>query len=192
MNLSYVHKLLLAADPFSAIRASFRRWRKKLPAKDGKKKPRKLFRDRHLTCAQRENISIGLQDSVTGPVSITATASDREAVAYEGEIASVLEDTGFKVEVDNPKEKSPVEITPPGVEMTIADNTIRPRHAFGIMHAFRRAGVAIVTRINARRQKKNTLYITVGPNGPSALVPPPIQIAADMAIEVDSPKAEVL
>jgi hypothetical protein len=179
MNLSHAHKLLLA-DPSSAVRISFRKWWKALRPKEAKEKPRKLVRDRHLTCAQRENISTGLRDSVTGPVSMTATASDREAVSYEGEIASVLEDTGFKVEIDNQTEKSPGEKMSPGVEMTIADKTIRPRHAFRIVHAFRRAGVAIATRINARRQRRNTLYITVGPNGT-----PPIQTGADVEIEAD-------
>ena len=92
MNLSNVHKLLLAADPFSAIGTNFRGWGKKLHAKEGKKKRRKLLRGRHLTVVQREDISTGLQESMesmTGPVSITAAASDREAVGYEGEIANV-------------------------------------------------------------------------------------------------------
>ena len=61
--------------------------------------------ERHLTVEQREDISAGLQDSATGPVSMTAAASDKEAVCYQGEIASVLEDMGCEVEIDNAKEK---------------------------------------------------------------------------------------
>jgi hypothetical protein len=178
MNLSYVHKLLLAADPFSAIRTNFRGWRKKFPGRVGKKKQRKLLRGRHLTVAQREDISTDLQGSMTGAVSMTAAASDREAVCYEGEIANVLEDTGFKVEIDNAERKPPEHEIPTGVEMTVADKTIRPSHAYWIVRAFRQAGVAIATRINTRRQKNNTLYITVGPNGLPALVPPTIRTAA--------------
>jgi hypothetical protein len=151
MNLSYLRKLLLGADPFSAIRANFRKWKKKR-------------RGRHLTVAQRKDISTGLQDSATGPVSIIADASDREAVCYEGEIANVLEETGFKVEMDNNEKKAPEQEIPKGLEMTIADKTVRPMHASSIVHAFRRAGVAIATRINTKRRKNNTLYITVGPN----------------------------
>jgi hypothetical protein len=97
-----------------------------------------------------------------------AAPSDREAVCYEGEIANVLEDTGFKVEIDNAERKSPERKTPAGLEMTIADKTIRPMHASPIVHAFRRAGIAIATRINARRRQNDTLYITVGRNdGPA-------------------------
>ena len=178
MNLSYVHKLLLAADPFSAIRTNFRGWGKRLHAKEGKKKRRKLLRGRHLTVVQREDISTGLQESMesmTGPVSITAAASDKEAVGFAGEIASVLEDSGFKVKIDNAKGKSPEQTIPTGVEMTISDETIRPRHVYRIVQAFRRAGVAIATRINARRRKNNTLYITVGSNDAPALVSPIIR-----------------
>jgi hypothetical protein len=149
MNLSYLHKL--AAGPFSAIRINFRRWRRKR-------------RGRHLTVVQRENISTGLEDSTPGPVSMTAAPSDREAVCYEGEIANVLEDTGFKVEIDNAERKSPERKIPAGLEMTIADKTIRPMHASPIAHAFRRAGIAIATRISARRRQNDTLYITVGSN----------------------------
>jgi hypothetical protein len=148
MNLSYLHKL--AANPFSAIRTNFRRWKKKR-------------RGRHLTVVQRENISTSLEDSMPGPVSMTAAPSDREAVCYEGEIANVLEDTGFKVEIDNAERKSS-ERKPTGLEMTIADKTVRPMHASGIVRAFRRAGVAIATRISVRRRKNDTLYIAVGPN----------------------------
>jgi hypothetical protein len=164
MNLSYLQKLWLSADPFSAIRTSFRNWREKLPAKDGKKKQR----GRHLTVVQRKDISAGLQDSTTGPISMIADASDREAVCYEGEIANVLEDTGFKVVMDNNKKKAPEQEIPKGLEMTIADQTVRPMHASGIVRAFRHAGVAIATRINSKRRKNNTLYITVGPNDGTA------------------------
>jgi hypothetical protein len=115
---------------------------------------------------------------MTGPVSITAAASDREAVCYEGEIANVLEDTGFKVEIDNTKRKAPEREIPTGVEMTVKDETIRPVHAYRIVRAFRHAGIVIATRINARRRKNDTLYITVGPNGASALVSPTIRSAA--------------
>ena len=98
-----------------------------------------------------------------------ADASDGEAVCYEGEIANVLEDTGFKVVMDNNKKKAPEQEIPKGLEMTIADQTVRPMHASGIVRAFRRAGVAIATRINTKRRKNNTLYITVGPNdGPAS------------------------
>lgn len=93
-----------------------------------------------------------------------ADASDGEAVCYEGEIANVLEDTGFKVVMDNNKKKAPEQEIPKGLEMTIADQTVRPMHASGIVRAFRHAGVAIATRINTKRRKNNTLYITVGPN----------------------------
>lgn len=175
MILSYAHKLWLAVDPVSVIRADFREWRE-LHARGGKKK-RKLSRDRHLTCKQREDISTGLQDSETGPVSMIAAASDKEAVCYESEIASVLEDTGFKVEIHNPKRKAAEEEIPTGVEMTIADQTVRPRHAHRIVDAFRRAGIAIATRINARRRKNNTLYITVGTKGAPALAPSTIPTA---------------
>jgi hypothetical protein len=178
MNLSYVQKLLIAADPFSAIRTNFRGWKEKFHVKDGKTKQRKLSRDRHLTCKQREDISTGLQDSVTGPVSMAAAASDKEAVCYEDEIASVLEDAGFKVSIDNAKKKAPEQEIPTGLEMTIADKTIRPTHAYRIVYAFRRAGVAIATRINARLRNNNTLYITVGPKGAPALVPLTTRTAA--------------
>ena len=120
--------------------------------------------DRHITSDQREEISESLKDSIPGPVSMTATASDQEAVGYEREIAGVLEDTGFKVDIVNVKEKSPAEEIPAGLEMTVADETIRLSHAYRILHAFQRAGLALVTKINAKRHCKDTLYITVGPN----------------------------
>jgi hypothetical protein len=178
MNLSYVHKLLLAADPFTAIRTNFRGWSKKLRASDGERKQRKRVRGRHLTVVQREDISTGLQDSMTGPVSMTAAASDREAVCYEGEIANVLEETGFSVEIDNTERKQPEQQIPAGVEMTVKDKTVRPIHAYRIVSAFRRAGIAIATRINGSRRQNDTLYITVGPNGMPAFVPPTIPTAA--------------
>jgi hypothetical protein len=132
---------------------------------------------------QRKDISTGLQDSMTGPVSMTAAASDREAVCYEGEIANVLEDKGFSVEIDNTKRKSPEQKIPKGVEMTVADKTIRPIHAYWIVRAFRHAGVEIATRINARRRKNNTLYITVGSNRAPALVRPTIRSAATLQLK---------
>jgi hypothetical protein len=159
MNLSYLRKLV-AIDRFPAIRASFQNWKGKFTAKYGKKKRR----GRHLTVTQRKDISTDLQDSTTGPVTMIADVSDREAVCYEGEIANVLEDTGFKVEVDNAGKKAPEQEAAKGLEMTISDKTVRPMHATGIVRAFRRAGVAIATRINAKRRKNNTLYITVGSN----------------------------
>jgi hypothetical protein len=119
---------------------------------------------RHLSAEQREEISTSLQDSAKGQVSMTAAASDKEAVAYEVEIAEVLENSGFKVEIDNAKRTSPGEETHPGVEATIADETVRPSHAFRVVQAFRRVGVAVATKINAKRRGKNTLYIAVGPN----------------------------
>lgn len=172
MALSYAHKLWLAPDPVSVIRRDFRAWR------DGRKRRRKLSRDRHLTCRQREDISTGLEDSVTGPVSLTAAASDKEAVCYENEMANVLEETGFEVEIDNPTRKAAEREIPKGVEMTIADQTVRPRHARRIVDVFRRAGIAIATRINKRLRKNNTLYITVGAKGAPALVRPAIPTAA--------------
>ena len=119
---------------------------------------------RHLTVEQREEISASLQDSAKGQVSMTAAASDKEAVIYEAEIAEVLEDSGFKVEIDNARRTPPGEEPHPGVEATIADETVRPSHAFRVVQAFRRVGVAVATKINAKRRGRNTLYIAVGPN----------------------------
>jgi len=119
---------------------------------------------RHLTVEQREEISASLQDAVKGQVSMTAVASDKEAVSYEAEIAEVLEDSGFTVEIDNAKRTPLGEAAHPGVEATIADETVRPSHAFRVVQAFRRVGVAVATKINAKRKRKNTLYIAVGPN----------------------------
>jgi hypothetical protein len=183
MNLSYVQKLLIAIDPFSAVRTNFRRWRKKI-SPDGRDKKRKRLRGRHLTCHQREDISTGLEDSVTGPVSMTASASDTEAVCYEDEIANVLEETGFEVEIDNAERKPPEQEIPTGVEMTVKDETIRPVHAYRIVRAFRAAGVTIATRINAMRRSNNTLYITVGSNVAPALVPPTTRTAAKWQAKV--------
>lgn len=169
MKLSYVQKLLLAADPFSTIRKTFRARKKSLHAKDAKPK---RARARHLTCKQREDIADGLQDSAMGLVSMTAAESDNEAVNYEGEIANVLEETGFEVEIDNATVKKPDQPIAIGVEMIVKDETIRPVHAFRIVQAFRRAGITVVTSINALRRKNNTLYITVGPkDAPQAVVP---------------------
>jgi hypothetical protein len=178
MKLSYVQKFLLAADPFSAIRTNFRTWGKKRPAKDEEKRDRKPLRGRHLTETQREDISTGLQESATGEVSMTATASDREAVCYENEIANVLEETGFSVEIDNAAREPSEPKIPAGVQMTVADETIRPSHAYWVVRAFRHAGVAIATRINAGLQKNDTLYITVGPNAAVASVRPTARIPA--------------
>lgn len=128
--------------------------------------------ERHLTTEQREEISAGVDEAVTGPVSMTAAPSDKEAVCYQGEIASVLEDMGCEVEIDNPTKTASVPELPKGVELTIKETTIRPIHAFRILRAFRRAGVAIATRINGRRGKNDTLYITVGANQDPNSVPP--------------------
>jgi hypothetical protein len=144
---------------------------------NGMKMEPELRDERHLSPEQRDDIAIGLQDSTTGPVSLTAAASDKEAVCYQGEIASVLEDMGCDVEIDNPKGRARAEAIPAGVEMTIKEETVRPAHASRIVRAFRRAGVVIATKINARRRKNDTLYITVGPNDSPALLPttrPPI------------------
>jgi len=129
--------------------------------------------DRHLTLEQRDDISAGLQDSTTGPVSMTAPASDKEAVAYEGEIASVLEEMGCEVEIVNAKTAASVQEIPTGVEMTIKEETVRPIHASRIVRAFRRAGLVIATRFNSRRRKNDTLYITVGPSDAPAVLPAP-------------------
>jgi hypothetical protein len=138
------------------------------------KKGQELTGERHLSSEQRADISAGLQDSMTGPVSITAAAADKEAVCYQGEIASVLENIGCEVEIDNTRGKTSVQEMPKGVEMTIKEETVRPIHASRILRAFRRAGVAIATRINAKRRKNDTLYITVGPNDAPAFVQPAI------------------
>ena len=114
---------------------------------------------------------------MTGPVSITAAAADNEAVCYQSEIASVLENVGCEVKIDNARGKASVQEIPKGVEMTIKEETVRPMHASRIVRAFRRAGVAIATRINAKRRKNDTLYITVGPNDAPALGPRAIQPA---------------
>ncbi|MEY2544533.1 MAG: hypothetical protein QOE81_1994 [Verrucomicrobiota bacterium] len=171
MKLSYVQKLLLAADPFSAARTNFRVWRTKHKAKGGTPKLRSVSHQRHLTVEQRKDISTELQYSTIGPVSMTAAASDSEAVGYEGEIANVLEDTGFPVEIDNANRKPSAQQVPAGVEMTVKEETVRPVHAYRIVRAFRRAGLTIATRINRKRRKNNTLYITVGPDDAPGLVP---------------------
>ena len=144
----------------------------------GMEKPPELTSERHLTEEQREGISAGLQDSTTGPISMTAASSDKEAVCYQGEIASVLEDAGCEVEIDNSKKKVSVLKIPAGVEMAIKEETVRPIHASRILRAFRRVGVAVATKINARRRKNDTLYITVGANDAPGLVSPRIPTAA--------------
>lgn len=109
---------------------------------------------------------------------MTAAASDNEAVCYQGEIASVLEEMGCDVEIDNAKRKAPAREAPAGVEMTIKEDTVRPIHASRIVRAFRHVGVVIATRINGRRRQNDTLYITVGPNDSPASVPPAIPTSA--------------
>jgi len=142
------------------------------------KKEQNLTSGRHLTVDQRESISAVLQNSVTGPVSMTAPASDKEAVGYQGEIATVLEEVGCEVDIDNANKKAPAPEIPAGVEMAIKEETVRPKHASRIVRAFRRAGVVIATRYNARRRNNDTLYITVGANVAPALVSPTIPTAA--------------
>lgn len=171
LKLSYVQKLLLAADPFAAARTNFRVWKTKLKSNGGTPKLHQLPRGRHLTVKQRGDISTELQGSMTGPVSMTAAASDREAVCYQGEIANLLKDTGCRVEIDNAATKPSAEQVPTGIEMTVKEETVRPIHAYRIVRAFRSAGVPIATRINGKRQKNDTLYITVGPNSAPGLVP---------------------
>lgn len=128
--------------------------------------------ERHLTLEQREDISSSLEQSTKGQVEMTAAPSDQEAVSFQAELAGVLEDSGFNVEIDNAKGKSTADETPPGVHATIANETFRPSHAYRVVHAFRRAGVAIATKINARLRGKSTLYIDVGPNETPPLVQP--------------------
>lgn len=137
-----------------------------------------LTGDRHLTSDQREEISAGLQDATTGPVSMTAPASDKEAVVYEREIASVLEDMGCEVEISNAKTTAAVQEIPAGVEMTIKEETVRPVHASRIVRAFRRAGVVIATKINVRRRQNDTLYISVGPSDAPAVAPVAVPVAS--------------
>ena len=184
MNLSYVQKLLIAADPFCAVRTHFRVWRTKHKAKGGKAEPRRLSHERHLTTEQRKDISTELQYSTIGPVSMMAAASDSEAVGYEREIANLLEDTGFPVEIDNAKRQPSAQRIPMGVEMTVKEKTVRPIHAYRIVRAFRSAGVAIATRINGKRQKNDTLYITVGPDDAPGLVPVITGTAAKWRLKV--------
>jgi hypothetical protein len=115
---------------------------------------------------------------------MTAAASDQEAVGYEGEIANLLEGTGFPVEIDNAKRKPSAQQLPSGVEMTVKEKTVRPVHAYRIVRAFRSAGVAIATRINGKQQKNNTLYITVGPDDAPGLVPLTTRIAAKWRLKI--------
>ena len=119
-----------------------------------------------------------------GPISITAAASDKEAVRYEGEIADVLESTGFDVNIENAKTEVFEQQIPSGIEMTIKETTVRPGHAYWIVRAFRSAGLAIATRINGKSRKNDTLYITVGPNDATTVVPPTITTAAKWRSQV--------
>jgi hypothetical protein len=100
---------------------------------------------------------------------MAAPASDKEAVGYQREIANLLEDMGCEVEIDNAKTIASAQQIPTGVEMTIKEETVRPIHASRIVLAFRRAGLVIVTKVNAMRRKNDTLYITVGANDGAAL-----------------------
>jgi hypothetical protein len=117
---------------------------------------------RHLTPAQCSEIAATLEGLTHGPVSIAAPAEDREALNFENEIAHVLEEKGFEVEIENPKKGNLKEEIADGLEMTVKDETIRPAHASGIVHAFRRAGIVVRTKINSMRRRNNTLYIAVG------------------------------
>ena len=96
----------------------------------------------------------------------------------------MLEDTGFKVEIDNAKGNLSAQQVPAGIEMTVKEETVRPIHAYRIVRAFRSAGVAIATRINGNRRKNNTLYITVGPDGAPGLVPLATGTAAKWRLKV--------
>jgi hypothetical protein len=109
---------------------------------------------------------------------MTATASDTEAVNYENEIANVLEETGFDVQIDNVKKTPSEPEMTAGVEMIIKDETIRPAHALRIVRAFRRAGVTIATKISALRRNNTTLYITVGPKQGAPATPLPTPLTA--------------
>ena len=97
---------------------------------------------------------------------MTASSADPEAVHYEGEIASVLEDVGCAVEIDNASTTASIREIPAGVELTIKERTVRPGHAYRIIDVFRRAGVMLAAKINGRRHKNDTLYISVGPRNP--------------------------
>ena len=120
--------------------------------------------DRHLSPKQQSDISTAMHGATDGPpVVITAAPSDREAVCYEGELADAFVDMGCDVEIDNAKEKALAPQIPEGIEVTIKETTVRPIHSSRIVSAFRRAGVAIKTRINGSRKSKTTLYVTVGP-----------------------------
>lgn len=120
--------------------------------------------DRHLTPKQKSDISTDMHGTTDGPpVIISAAPSDKEAVSYEGELADAFADIGCDVEIDNAKENALASQTPQGVEVTIKETTIRPIHSSRIVSAFRRAGVAIKTRINGSRKSRTTLYVAVGP-----------------------------
>jgi hypothetical protein len=148
----------------------FRSWRMDeaaqyvLRSDSGMEEEQEASNARHLTGDQREDILADLEGATAGPpVSMVAVASDKEAVGYQGEIASVLQEMGCKVEIDNVQENTPAAAIPRGVEMTIKEETVRPIPANRILGAFRRAGVAIVTKINVLLRKTTSLYVTVGP-----------------------------
>jgi hypothetical protein len=120
--------------------------------------------DRHLTSKQKSDISTDMHGATDGPPVIMAAApSDKEAVCYEGELAGALVDMGCDVEIDNAKKSAFAPQTPKGVEVTVKETTVRPIHSSRIVSAFRRAGVAIRTRIKGSRKSSTTLYVTVGP-----------------------------
>lgn len=118
--------------------------------------------DRSLSREQRTEIIATLEQSPKGPVVLETAQTDSEAVQFEGQISEALAESGFEVKIANALETHRVG-QPSGVILTIANDTLRPRHAGRILRAFRRAGLAIATRINPRRRKKDALYITVGP-----------------------------
>ena len=81
----------------------------------------------------RLNFVSRFQEKFSQSESITAAAADKEAVCYQGEIASVLENIGCEVEIDNTRGKTSVQEIPKGVEMTIKEATV---HASRIVRAF--------------------------------------------------------
>jgi hypothetical protein len=120
--------------------------------------------DRHLSPEQQSDIATAMHGATDGPpVVMTAAPLDKEAVCYERELADAFTDMGCDVEIDNSKEKTRASQIPEGIEVTIKETTVRPIHSSRIVSAFRRAGVAIKTRINGSRKSKTTLYVAVGP-----------------------------
>jgi hypothetical protein len=120
--------------------------------------------DRHLTQKQKSDISADMHGATDGPPVIMAAApSDKEAVCYQGELAGAFVDMGCDVEIDNAKNNALATPTPKGVEVTMKETTVRPIHSSRIVSAFRRAGVAIKTRINGSHKSRTTLYVGVGP-----------------------------